>query len=175
MLSINNFSALESERNLVGSLLNNPDLIGKIPSLKSEHFYNLKNRTLFETIIRQINNGITPDVVTIYEELKNDFEAIEIMDLSDTGAVHKSMIEQSSRNIIEQYRKRQIFISINERIKLLETETSDFVSNSIVSDIQDLEQTIDGGYKHISSGNQKFYEKLDTIYKKGKSMGLASK
>jgi hypothetical protein len=64
--------SMEAEMAVIGAMLIDKQAISKVQEIISEEcFYHEANRILFKTITEMPNKGITPDLVTLNEELKS--------------------------------------------------------------------------------------------------------
>ena len=72
--------SLESEQAVLGSILLDPELIGKASLLlKPEHFYSEKHQEIFEAMLELSNLGYTIEGVMLLEKLRENgsFETSE--------------------------------------------------------------------------------------------------
>ena len=63
-----NFYDLEAEKFLLGSLINDNNLIQNVDYLHENHFYAKLNGQIFEAIVRIVNKGLVADVKTVLSE-----------------------------------------------------------------------------------------------------------
>ena len=65
--------SLESEQAVLGSILLDPELIGKASLLlKPEHFYSEKHKEIFEAMLELSNLGYTIEGVMLLEKLREN-------------------------------------------------------------------------------------------------------
>ena len=63
--------SLQAEQAVIGSMLIDPECIPEVlKDARAEHFYNRVNRDIFETVQAMFNYGLTVDVVTVMEQMK---------------------------------------------------------------------------------------------------------
>jgi len=71
LLGIRVPQSLQAEQAVIGSMLIDPACVPDVlKDAKAEHFYNQTNRDIFETIYAMFNFGMTIDVVTVMEQMK---------------------------------------------------------------------------------------------------------
>lgn len=109
----------EIEASVLGAMLLDPDTIPKVFSiLKPEHFYNAKNRIVFNamTLLYEANQPI--DIVTVYEQLKKTGEvkivggAVYISRLAEIIS-SSANIEYHSAILIDKWILRELIFSAN--------------------------------------------------------------
>lgn len=62
---------IQAEFSVIGALIIDNDAIDRINDLEPSHFYNSDNRVIFSEIRKQITAGKRVDVITIFEQLKD--------------------------------------------------------------------------------------------------------
>lgn len=62
---------IQAEFSVIGALIIDNDAIDRINDLEPSHFYNSDNRAIFSEIRKQITAGKRVDVITIFEQLKD--------------------------------------------------------------------------------------------------------
>nr|WP_315467136.1 replicative DNA helicase [uncultured Undibacterium sp.] len=65
---------IEAEQSVLGALLLDNDSIERLGDLRNEHFYRGEHRAIFDEIVKQISNGKTCDVISVFEVLQSKVE-----------------------------------------------------------------------------------------------------
>jgi len=104
---------VEAENLVVGFAIVNPADYGRL-GLDAEEFYDGKNRTLWDTIGRMIAKGITPDPVTLVDELE------KVSKLSECGGAGAVVALIGNYNYVhEAEQAAQVVKELAQRRKLL--------------------------------------------------------
>lgn len=123
----------EAEESLLGSLIIDPDALYRVAdTLFPEHFYVAKNRQVYEVILSLHAQGITPDVVTLGDKLRDqsddDWGAFLVDIVTRTPS--SCRIVDYSRSIISRATRRRM-IKTASKIATMAYDTTDDVQTQI--------------------------------------------
>ena len=162
-----NLFSLETESDLIGQLLFDPQAFGRLENLKPDHFYS-NNLKIIYRIIEQINSdGQTADVLTVMDCLKRAGQldkiggAVFLTDLQEQ-TVSSATINQSESRIIEYYRKRTLDRTLKDISSRLEKSNSDEIESEIMAALQSLEMPNGGGFRNAEDLCHEFIDDLDS-------------
>lgn len=163
-----NLFSKETEQDLIGQLLLDPESFGQLENLKPDHFYSNSLKTIYQ-IIEQINSdGQTADVLTVIDRLKRAGQldkiggAVFLTDLQEQ-TVSSATIKQSEKRLIEYYRKRTLDRALKDLSTRLEQMTSDEAEAKIMAAMQSLEMPNGGRFRTAESLCHAFLDDIDTV------------
>lgn len=161
-----NLFSLETERDLIGQLLLDPEAFGRLENLRADHFYSGKLATVYK-IIEKINaEGQTADLLTVQDCLKQSGQldkvggTVFLVDLQES-AVSSALINQSESRLIEYYRKRTLDRTLKDISTRLEKSSSDEIQSLIMAALQRLELPNSGGFRNAEDLCHEFVNILD--------------
>lgn len=161
-----NLFSLETEQDLIGQLLLDPEAFGRLENLKADHFYS-GNLAIIYKAIEQINaEGKTADLLTVQDRLKQSGQldkiggTVFLVDLQES-AVSSAMINQSESRIIEYYKKRTLDRILKDISTRLEKSSSDEIESEIMAALQRLELPNSGGFRNAEDLCHEFVNSLD--------------
>ncbi|MCF7741139.1 MAG: replicative DNA helicase [Candidatus Marinimicrobia bacterium] len=132
---------LEAEQSILGELLANPDrALSQINELNPRHFFDNKNRKLFNKILELDKEGRTIDIVNLSQY--NIFQVLGLNDLMQK-AVSPVKVSDYEALIIDQWMRRQIYKASNEiknQITQIDNEPAQVISET-VSKFDKIQQT----------------------------------
>lgn len=105
---------MEAEMAVIGAMLIDKQAISKVQEIISEEcFYHEANRILFKTITEMPNKGITPDLVTLNEELKSKAQLDRIGGVAYIAELNmrtptSANVENHARIVLEKFLKRSL-------------------------------------------------------------------
>ena len=138
---IEKLNSIESEKSLLGSILNDPTVIGRLNGLRPEHFYNSANQIIFNSIQKIISKGKIPDLVTVITNLKETGKiddvggAYYVTELSEDSFTSAD-IRQNEQRIIEHWKRRKLYQSLTNIKSSLINSDSKNITDSILAEIQ---------------------------------------
>lgn len=136
-------NVIEMEKALLGAMLLKDGYV--IPAvsaiLKSEDFYRPEHRIIYDVILKLYNGGITPNILSLVEELKKNGElekigVIQVMALAD--ATYTTAFAEIYANKIKEKSILRTLI-----------EAGDSISNEAATDAKPLEEILDNAEKKI--------------------------
>lgn len=161
-----NLFSKETEQDLIGQLLLDPEAFGRLENLKPDHFYSNNLASVYKTIEQINSNGQRADVLTVMDRLKRAGQldkiggAVFLTDLQEQ-AVSSATINQSESRLIEYYRKRTIDSTLKDISTRLEKSNSDEIESEILASLQRLELSNSGGFRKVEALCHDFLNDLD--------------
>ncbi len=164
-MKVNLFST-ETEKDIIGQLLLDPDAYGRLEQLSPNHFYSGNLATVYRTIQRINADGKQADLLTVLDHLKRTGElqniggTVFLVDLQGT-VFSSALIQQSESRIIEYYRKRTLNNSLQTLTAKIESLESDEIASEIMAALQKIETGNDTGFRAAEDVCHEFLAGLD--------------
>jgi replicative DNA helicase len=138
----------EAEHAVIGALLNDNAAIDNIPELRTEHFFMVKNRTVFSTVRELIEARKGADVLTVYAAMQSDGTATngDLAYLTDlfNGIGSASNIRRYAEIVIDQFRLRGMQDAARQMLSAVESpngRTADALIDEAASKLEALADT----------------------------------
>ena len=164
-MTLNNLYSPETEQNLIGSLLLDPESIGDI-HLKPYQLYSSKLATVLIAIFSVTADGLAADLPAVIDRLKQSGDldriggAYFVSGLMET-AVSSASIKQDQARILEYWRKRELFKGLNNITADLEKTDSAETESKILDFLKSLEISDGHGFKNTSLLSSEFLDYFD--------------
>jgi len=116
---------VETEKQLLGKLLYDPDSFSRLDHLQDCHFSDPKHRVIYSAIVGLNTEGKMPDMLAVIDRLKKsgDLEniggAYYITGLTE-GIISSATIGQDENRLIEYWQRRELYTRLNELLPRLE-------------------------------------------------------
>lgn len=160
------FIKSESEKIVLGSLIEKPDLI-KDSLLVAENFFSLSHQKLFKALKEMDEKKVPIEIVAIFEHIgHNNADQVGgisyVMELQGLAFTTVSFGYHQDL-IIEYYKRRKVIALLNKSIRDVENLNANTVMRKVIDDILLLEeQDIDEDDGHISKVLTETYEYMET-------------
>ena len=168
----------DSERSLLGSILNDYKVFGRIGFLKPEHFYNTLNRIIFKSMQDLISKGENPDILSVSQDLRENKKLTSsktdyLVSLTEDSFTSAN-IKQNEDRIIEFWRRRQLYKQLTKSISELHQTSSNEITKGILSKLQSIETNETRGFNHVDQYVKDFLVTLKEVHESKKPQGIST-
>ena len=192
---------IEAEQSVLGALLLDNDAIERIGDLRAEHFYRGEHRAIFDEILKQISNGKTCDVISVFEVLQSKVEdCLVYLNQLSQNTPSSANIARYAEIVRDKAIKRGL-ISLGRKIEettiaspeggavLVDQFSSDLeklaqarvkqepvkARDDLVKHIEEIELRMSGGTKAISTGYPDVDQRMSGGIRAGELIVLAAR
>lgn len=171
-------NSIEAEKAVLGAMMIDRLAIPQaIEMLSEDSFYQLSHQKIFASITKLSNNGMTPDIITVTEDLKSrgDLDNVggisylsEINHLTPTSA----FIEQHARIVQEKYLKRQLIDTAKNILASAYDDSTDALDEVDVAErliFEIAEKRLKKSYQSMNALLKDAYELISQLSHRDKS------
>ncbi|MDD5541410.1 MAG: DnaB-like helicase C-terminal domain-containing protein [Candidatus Marinimicrobia bacterium] len=146
---IEKFRDLETERELLGILLFDPDSFARLEWLQDKHFSDPNHRVIYQAIVGLNAECKTPDELAVIDRLKKSGDLEKVggsyyLTGMTEGVISSATIHQDEIRLIEYWQRREIYTRLGELLPRLETADLQEIKSEVFSVLE----TIETGIKH---------------------------
>jgi len=173
---------LDAERSILGAILIDEDAMFKVSeTLRPEHFYDVKHRNIFESMLELYSHQKAIDVLTLSTELKSKKSIQQIGGQSYLTDLVKdvptaSHIEEYAKIIIELAQRRRLITLAGKMDELAykQDKELDLVLDEVEKNLMGISQSsTKSDFVHVSSLLEESYKKAEELNKDpGKLVGV---
>lgn len=186
-------ASIEAEQSVIGALLLDNDAVDRLGDLQTEHFYAAEHRSIFAEILKQISDGKTCDVISLFEPLQDKVQdCLHYLNSLAQNTPSSANVRRYADVVVDRSMKRSLVslgMELQELASTSHQEASTLVdslaakvdalaqkkthsnpvrmSESMVEYVELLEKRLAGHIKPIASGFTDLDRKLNGGFQRG--------